>query len=164
MKQLLLLLLLLISATVRGEYKEPVYPLNFAMTLSRTACFGRCPVYRATVEANGVVVFEPEEFTHSSERQTLTLPPIKVWQLIGALERAWFFERPAAYEPGKASCKRARYSTDHSGFEISASLEKKKKRVRVDTGCLEVDHTLIVLPEQLESILGIEGFIYGKKP
>jgi hypothetical protein len=121
-------------------------------------------VYRATVDANGVVVFEPNEFTQTTERQSLTLPANRVWQLINALDDAWFFERQAAYERGKASCKATRYRTDHPSFEISASIEKKKKRVRVNTGCLEVDHTLIDLPERLENILGIKEYIYGSKP
>lgn len=164
MRQTLLLLMMLVSAGARGEYKEPAYPANFSITFKRSACFGTCPVYRVTVDAHGLVTFEPEEFTKIEMPQTLQLPPHKLWQLAGALEDAWFFERQAAYEPGTPGCSVKRFTSDSPGFEIAASIDKRKNQVRVNEGCAEVDHTFMSLPAALERILGIEKFIYGSKP
>lgn len=162
MKQLFLILLMA-STISRSEAQEPAYPAGFSLTMSRSACLGSCPAYRVTVDGQGLVTFEPEEFTSITEPRTFKLPAHKAWDVAAVLEDAWFFERPAAYVPGKANCSRKRFRTDHPRFEISASLDDQRSTVRVNEGCLEVDHTLMDLPSILERILGIDGFVHGEK-
>ena len=40
------------------------------MSLSRTACYGTCPVYSVTIDADGSITFQGREFVKSLGKQT----------------------------------------------------------------------------------------------
>jgi hypothetical protein len=162
MRSLVLIIFLLVAAPCVAE-EQSAYPAGFSFVLRRTACFGSCPVYSVAVDSRGNIDFQPDENTQERNATKLSLSPAKVWQLVDALDEAWFFDRQSAYQPGMRNCSRKHYRTDHPGFRISASVDGKRNDVAVNEGCAEVDHTLMDLPKLLEHIMGIEELVYERK-
>lgn len=60
-------------------------PLSFEnaiITMERTVCFGSCPDYSLTIYGNGTVHYEGRNFVAVTGRQTSTIPPEDVRELV----------------------------------------------------------------------------------
>ncbi|MCX7892544.1 MAG: DUF6438 domain-containing protein [Burkholderiales bacterium] len=60
------------------------------LVLERHGCFGTCPVYRVTVDADGFVVWEGRHFVKAEGRRSWRIPRDDVATLERQLERAGF--------------------------------------------------------------------------
>ena len=60
--------------------------------LERTSCFGECPVYSVTIDAQGNVVYEGAQFVRVQGRQTDRIPAARVAAILAAAERIGFFD------------------------------------------------------------------------
>src|SRR5690606_14256171 len=85
---LLTLLLTLLSALTVAQESEN----TIALSLSRTACFGTCPVYTLTVYQDGTVVYEGENHVDMTGIQTTTIDPETVQQLIDGFIEAGYLD------------------------------------------------------------------------
>lgn len=63
-----------------------------ALTLSRTPCFGTCPVYTVTIYTDGTVVYEGENFVDITGTQSYEIDPEIVQQLVDGFADAGYFE------------------------------------------------------------------------
>ena len=64
---LILVLELLISGCASGLETPITNPTenvfsDLVITLERTACHGTCPIYKLTIEGNGTVIYEGQDF------------------------------------------------------------------------------------------------------
>lgn len=88
-------LLLVLGGTflVRRLTRQTVIPVDadFSIQLERTACFGRCPIYRITVEGDGTVTYWGEMFVAVEGEQTSHITQEGVRRLARELERVDFF-------------------------------------------------------------------------
>jgi hypothetical protein len=73
--------------------RQTVIPVDapFSITLERTPCFGRCPVYRISVDGNGRVTYFGEMFVAVEGGQTAQLTHEQIRRLARELERVDFF-------------------------------------------------------------------------
>jgi hypothetical protein len=70
---------------------------DFVIKLERTACYGRCPVYSVTIDANGNVTYDGMQFVPVVGRQTDRIPVSRVAALVEAVDRMRFFELDDKY-------------------------------------------------------------------
>lgn len=102
------------------------------LTLQRSVCFGTCPEYAVTVEANGQVVFEGGRFVAISKGGGHVSPTD--WKaLINALNEERFLSLKDQYETKADGCDDV--VTDHPTVTISADFDGKSKTVRHYHGC-----------------------------
>ncbi len=85
-----ILVALVAPMTLPASAQEP--DAEIAVTLERGACFGSCPIYKVTVYTDGTVVFEGERFVEAEGRQTTTIEPEVVEQLVAGFEAAGYFD------------------------------------------------------------------------
>ena len=64
---------------------------DLVITLERTACHGTCPIYKLTIEGNGTVTYEGQDFVQVRGKQTAILGPAQIQELVTAFEEAKFF-------------------------------------------------------------------------
>lgn len=67
-----------------AKQAEPV------LVFQRTPCFGRCPVYTATIFADGRVDYDGQRFVDLLGKHTLSLPVAKVDELLAEAKRIKF--------------------------------------------------------------------------
>jgi Domain of unknown function (DUF6438) len=64
---------------------------DLVIALERTACRGTCPIYKLTIEGNGTVIYEGQDFVKVKGRQTASLSSAQIQDLVSAFEQANFF-------------------------------------------------------------------------
>jgi hypothetical protein len=64
---------------------------DLVITMERTACHGTCPIYKLTIEGNGTVIYEGQDFVQVKGKQTASLSPAQIQELVSAFEQAKFF-------------------------------------------------------------------------
>lgn len=89
------------------------------ITLDRTMCYGTCPDYTLTVDADGTVMFEGRNYTRVSTG-TATIENSKLVELVTEIKKADFFSLEDAYS--------ARV-TDNPTYTLEVQMGGKGKRV-----------------------------------
>jgi hypothetical protein len=79
------------TAAATPKAQEPV------LVYQRTPCFGRCPVYTATIFADGRVEYDGQRFVPLLGKHTLSLPPATVAAMLAEAKRINFAELPERY-------------------------------------------------------------------
>jgi hypothetical protein len=123
-----------------------------AITLERTSCFGRCPVYRLAVSADGKVSYEGTANVKHLGAATAEVPANRVSALLDELDKAGYFGFADRYTPAEPTC--GRYATDLPSAITSASLEGRNKRIVHDQGCGAAPGALAVLEQRIDEVLG----------
>lgn len=122
--------LLVPLAVSAAEARAPVRPPSISYETG--ACFGRCPIYRVTVSADGRGTFEGRRFT--------AVEGVRNFRLTRAQYEA-FAARLAPYRPrgseeinhGHPRCRRV--ATDHPSVSISWMGRRAADRLSFYFGC-----------------------------
>lgn len=61
------------------------------ISLRRTACFGRCPIYRVEIRGDGLVTYDGERFVAVLGRRTRRVSPAAVRRLVSQFQAANFY-------------------------------------------------------------------------
>jgi len=117
------------------------------VAIARTACFGRCPIYRAELLDDGTLVFVGERFTAAEGRQQAQLSKERVDSIIARLEQSDFAKWKDSYEQ--------RGVTDMP----SAILTFRDKTIRHYHGDRSAPEALKSLEDAVDTLLGIQGWI-----
>jgi hypothetical protein len=72
-------------------------PADFLIKLERTACFGGCPVYSVTIDAQGNVTYKGIRFVRVEGEQTDRIPIPTVAALLATAQRVGFFDLLDSY-------------------------------------------------------------------
>lgn len=123
-----------------------------AISLERTACFGRCAVYRITVTPAGAVTYEGGANVRHVGRATAEISPDSVVALLRELEQAGYFTFSDRYAVSEPTCRR--YTTDSPSAISSATFRGRTKRIEHDYGCGGVPGALTVLEQRIDEVLG----------
>jgi uncharacterized protein DUF6438 len=64
---------------------------DLMITMERTACHGTCPVYKLSIQGNGDVTYNGQDFVQVKGKQTARLSLVQIQDLVSAFEQAKFF-------------------------------------------------------------------------
>jgi hypothetical protein len=106
-----------------------------SIALERTACFGRCPVYRLLIAGTGAVHFESGSPSDASDTTfTDSIPPSAAGALLALARAIDFFDLPDEITPANPdACSLA--ATDHPSAIVTISMGDTVKRVNHYHGC-----------------------------
>ncbi|EIN02180.1 hypothetical protein WQE_05077 [Paraburkholderia hospita] len=123
-----------------------------SITVSTGPCFGFCPIYDVTVNADGIVKFHGERHTMLLGDRELRQSPSKYKEAAALLEPF----RPADESVSRTKCDDM--ITDGQTYEITwTSVTGQKKILRHDRGCLSAQNEkLNQTLDQLPALLGVE--------
>ena len=124
-----------------------------AVTLERTPCFGRCPVYTVTIYGDGTVRYEGKEHVKVKGSQTRVISPDRVRQLVAEIERAGYFSLNDAYN--------AYMVTDAPSAITSVTVEGRTKRVNHYLGDRNAPKELLVLENRVDEVAGSADWVGG---
>jgi hypothetical protein len=125
------------------------------ITLSRSMCYGRCPVYRVSVGTKGIV-FDGEEFVTAKGRNTDTVDPNAVRALAKKFVAADFYSMRDEY---RASV------TDNSTYTLSISIDGHKKQVVDYVGqWVGMPAAIVELEDDVDALAHTERWIKGPQP
>jgi Domain of unknown function (DUF6438) len=123
-----------------------------AISLERTACFGRCPVYLIAVTSAGAVTYEGRTNVRHIGSATAQVSQDSVAGLLREMEQAGYFTFSDRYAVSEPTCRR--YTTDSPSAISSATFRGRTKRIEHDYGCGGVPGALTVLEQRIDEVLG----------
>lgn len=82
-----------------GPY-SPARVQPVLISLQRTACFGRCPIYRVEIRGDGLVTYEGTRFVKVVGKRTRRISPAAVRRLAKRFEATGFFDLRDEYRAG----------------------------------------------------------------
>ena len=105
----------------KNHVTPPVLRPNskITITLQRSGCFGRCPIYTVTVSTNGIA-FESQNFVKVAGRHTDPVHPDEVRKLAKAFIAADFYSMDSSYVASV---------TDNPTYVLSISIDGHEKQV-----------------------------------
>ncbi|HEX2249553.1 MAG TPA: DUF6438 domain-containing protein [Gemmatimonadales bacterium] len=136
------------SSEQRVDVSAPTTPV---VALERTACFGRCPVYRISVSPSGAVFYEGRAHVRHLGEATAQVPADSVRALLSELDRAGYFSFADRYAAAEPSC--GRYATDLPTVITTVRLKDRTKRIEHDYGCGAAPGALRVLERRIDKVL-----------
>ena len=133
--------------------QNPISPP--AVTLERTACFGRCPVYRVAVSPTGSLTYEGTANVRRVGAATGQVSAGRVSALLSELEQAGYFAFASSYTSTDLAC--GRYAADLPTVITSVTVQGRTKRIVHDHGCA-APGALDVLERRIDEVLGSSQF------
>ncbi|MDX2002746.1 MAG: DUF6438 domain-containing protein [Chitinophagales bacterium] len=91
------------------------------MTMSKTPCYGKCPVYTISIAGSGRVVFEGKRFTDKQGVYEKYIDWKKVANLASKFENAGIFDMANEYPPAAVDLPRTNVSYYYGGREKKIS-------------------------------------------
>lgn len=85
------------TSLTRSSAANQDIPVDFVITLERTACFGACPVYSVSIDAKGNIIYDGMKFVRIVGRQTDRITVPRVAALVEMIDRIRFFELEDKY-------------------------------------------------------------------
>jgi len=138
-------------------------PNDFELTLERGPCYGSCPIYRVTIDANGAVVFHGERFTSAVGEHKRAMLIDDVQQLVRAARELDFFTL-GNYTYDSRACRE--YWTDHPTAAITLRMYGHTKTVDHNLGCRGFDQekSLIAFEHLIDERLRFVHEIWSALP
>ena len=127
------------------------------VSLERTPCFGRCPVYRVTISRSGLVRYEGKRFVADSGTDSARISSKAVTGLLSELEQGGYYGFDEKYVAGSAGC--GLYATDLPSAITSVDDGKHSKRVEHDHGCSQAPQALAGLENKIDQVAGTARWI-----
>jgi hypothetical protein len=122
------------------------------ITLMRSMCFGRCPVYKVSVGTSGIV-FDGEAYVAAQGRHTDTVDPDAVRALARKFVEADFYSMRDKYVAGV---------TDNPTYTLSVDIDGHKKRVVDYVGqWVGMPAVIIELENDVDALANTERWIKG---
>lgn len=126
---------------------------DIIITLERTICCGRCPVYKLTIFGDGLVMYNGLEFVAIAGRHTANISKDKIRQLIAAFKKTRFFSLNNSY---------VEFMGIEDPFAItSLTINGKKKRVRHYLGDRSAPRQLKILEDEIDKIVFSNRWVHG---
>lgn len=123
-----------------------------AITLYRSPCTSRCPVYSVSVTPDGLVTYSGTENVRRLGVERTRISRARVAALLRELEAANYFLFAGRYRPSEPVC--GRYVPDASTVITTVRLGRRIKRIEHDHGCGAAPMSLRVLESRIDEALG----------
>ena len=125
-----LVLVLLASRTFSAASAQTrEVPPDTKIRLERTACFGSCPAYSVTIDAQGNVTYYGKDFVRVKGRQRDRIPVAEVRALLDTAERIGFFEMREHYRTVRNPDGSETIVTDMPTAFVSLTTAGRSKRI-----------------------------------
>jgi hypothetical protein len=121
------------------------------LSLERTACYGRCPIYTVTVLRDGTVKWEGKQFVKVTGKATGKLGADALAQLTKAFSDAGFFALHDKYDSYDV--------TDHPSAILAYSDGGKAKTVHHYPGDRSAPEKLSTLEDKVDELVGTQRWI-----
>lgn len=139
---LFLILCISVAACSQGfpikENSTPAYP-DLMISMERGPCFGTCPVYNLTIDADGNVAYEGRLFVAVEGIRNAKISFEKIQELVMAIEIANFFDLEDQYHAP---------ATDLPSITLSITLKEQNKTIW-HYGTLDCSGDLDTAPQEL---------------
>ncbi|UCH50896.1 MAG: PKD domain-containing protein [Chloroflexota bacterium] len=86
-----------ITGSAADKTSSPVTQEELVITLERTACFGKCPVYSLKIKGDGTVIYAGVDFVQTRGIQETTVSMDTINQLVMEFEKADYFSLKDSY-------------------------------------------------------------------
>jgi hypothetical protein len=126
----LLRTLFLITLTLECTYTALAQQPETVVTLRRTACYGKCPVYSLEIFADGFIRYIGIDFVQYTGEHRAVVPQETVENLVADFLRADYFALRDSYETYKNRKGRTWTITDLPTVTTSLRVGTTKKSVR----------------------------------
>ncbi|MCU1278658.1 MAG: hypothetical protein JWM53_2204 [bacterium] len=120
-------------------------------SLERTACYGRCPIYKVTVLRDGTVLWEGERFVKVTGKATAKVSAAAITDLAKAFARADFFALQDKYDSYDV--------TDHPSAITVFDDGKRKKTIHHYHGDHSAPKALVELEDRIDTLVGTSKWI-----
>lgn len=104
---------------------------DLVITLKRSACYGTCPVYELTIDADGNVTFDGQKHTKTIGKATGKIAVGEIDRLISEFNTAGFLDLDDNYD--QKTCPN--FATDMSTVAVSLRQNGQTKTVIHNLGC-----------------------------
>jgi hypothetical protein len=135
--------------------------------MQRTACYGECPVYTLTLDANGRIQFDGTEYVETKGVVESAITAEKRKLLIAEINRADFFALKDSYTGKSGNCPTT--ATDMPSVTLRIRLNGKDKTIEHYLGCfdaVDIKGSLPIFPDKLvrledkiDDIIGTDKWI-----
>jgi hypothetical protein len=122
------------------------------ITLERTPCFGRCPVYTVAITKSGLVRYEGRRFVADSGADSARIAPEAVDSLLAELNQGGYFGFDDRYVSGAPAC--GPYATDLPSAITSVDDGDLSKQIQHDHGCSHAPANLASLEKRIDEVAG----------
>lgn len=148
------------TAAPAGQAPDAVPHAFDTIRLTRTPCFGRCPVYSVTLHGDGRVEYHGERWVASEGEHSGQADAQELERLRAVLE-----SRPppllADYRPGNPACGTVR--TDMPGASITIQRAGQTHTLHYYEGCSNVPDWLVELAEQIDAAAATDAWVEGEQ-
>jgi len=129
-----------------------------SIELSRTACYGSCPVYTVSVDASGEVHFEGEQYVAAEGERSSQLDAATIAALGEEILAAGFLE---ISQEQVDECPQM--ATDHPSAILTIRVDGQEHQIRHYHGCrgLDIYETLSALEDRVDEVLNTASWIKG---
>lgn len=128
---------------------------SLRITLSRSVCYGTCPVYSVQIAGDGTVVYHGQDCVAQSGEQRARIPTATVRALLDAFRQAGFFSLHERY---------AASITDNPTYSTSIAFDGRKKTVSdYAGGAVGMPEAVSALEDAIDRAAGTERWVYGGK-
>ena len=121
--------------------------------LERGACFGKCPVYRLTIDDNGTVQFDGQANVAHAGGASGTISSGSFADLAAAIVAARLESLASNYTMGSKAC--GQYATDLPTVVLTATIDGRTHVVRQDYGCRAAPPVLRGLHRMIDSVANV---------
>lgn len=164
-KQLIIFLAIFAGACSSFRVPEKIDPADFSVKLTRTECYGTCPVYTVTVLSNGKVQFVGTKNTKVAGPAEGTLGREKLDQLANEINNANIFSLKDSYTPDSGNCPSK--ATDNPTVTLEVTSGHLYKKIVHYLGCSEMKEAhsvryppgLAELENKIDEIIGTDRWI-----
>ncbi len=144
---LLLLLLTTIASctTTKPDVKHPEKNGRLILSMERTPCYGRCPVYTINLYENGLLIYNAKQFTDTSGCFYRVLSKYEITEVKDRFNNSGFFKMSNQYPEDKKT------PTDLPSCILFFSNEDQQKTI-IDKRW-QTPETLTALEKSVDSLV-----------
>lgn len=164
-KQLIIFLTILVCSCGTILKPEKIDPADFSVKLTRTECYGTCPVYTVTAGSDGKVQFVGTKHTKIAGAAEGTIGREKLDQLAAEINNANIFALKDSYTPDSGNCPSK--ATDNPTVTLQINSGHLYKKIVHYLGCSEMKEAhsvryppgLAELENKIDEIIGTDRWI-----
>jgi len=140
-----------ITGSATGKTSSLANQEELVITLERTACFGKCPVYSLMIKGDGTVIYAGVDFVRTRGIQETTVSMNAINQLVMEFEKADYFALNDSYTNFGIS--------DMPSVNTSISIGGKTKAIKHYLGDRSAPNQLTELENKIDEIVNSAQWI-----